>query len=99
MNPTNILGTITAFLTIITGIMTQLLGCVADASGAVVCSSTLFPAKYMAIAAAIFGILTVIAKLMRPGGALHSLFGMTAVVVPETKAGPGVVTAEQVSAK
>ena len=99
MNLTNLLGTVTAILTIVTGIMTQLLGCVADAAGTVVCSSTLFPAKYMAIAAAIFGVLTVIAKLLRPGGALHSLFGSTAVVVPEAKVGPGTVSPSQVAAK
>lgn len=99
MNFTNLLGTITAILTVVTGIMTQLLGCVADATGTVVCSSTIFPAKYMAIAAAVFGVLTVISKLLRPGGALHSLFGSTAVVVPDDKNAPGVVTKAQVDAK
>jgi len=99
MNFTNLLGTVTAILTILTGIMTQLLGCVADSTGAVVCSSTLFPAKYMAIAAAVFGVLTVISKLLRPGGPIHSLFGSTAVVVPDGKNAAGVVTKAQVAAK
>lgn len=99
MNPTNLLSTITAILTILTGLMTQLLGCVADAAGAVVCTSSLFPAKYMAMAAAVFGVLTVISKLFRPGGVLHSLFGQTAVIVPDAKAGAGVVTSSQVAAK
>lgn len=97
MNLTNIFGTITAILTIVSGIMTQLLGCVADAAGTVVCSSTLFPAKYMVIAAGVFGMLTLVLKAMRPGGFLHSLFGQTAVVVPEAKNGPGVVTPSQVA--
>lgn len=99
MNLTNLFGTVTAVLSILTGIMTQLLGCAADATGAIVCTSTLLPAKYMMIAAGVFGVLTMIAKLMRPGGALHSLFGPTAVVVPEDKSAPGVVTPSQVSSK
>ena len=99
MNLTNLFGTVTAILTILTGIMTQLLGCVTDAAGVTVCSSGLLPAKYMVIASSIFGVLTVISKLMRPGGALHSLFGQTAVVVPADKATVGVVTPEQVAAK
>lgn len=99
MNPTNLLGTITAILTIVTGLMTQLLGCATDAAGVTVCSASILPAKYMAIASAVFGILTVISKLVRPGGALHSLFGTTAVVVPEAKNAPGVVTPSQVAAK
>lgn len=96
MNLTNLFGTITAILTIVSGIMTQLLGCVTDAAGVTVCTSTLLPAKYTVIAAGVFGILTLILKAMRPGGFLHSLFGQTAVVVPETKAAPGVVTKSQV---
>lgn len=99
MNFTNIFGTVTAILTVLTGVMTQLLGCVTDAAGVTVCTSTLLPAKYMAIAASIFAILTLILKLMRPGGALHSLFGKTAVVVPPAKAGPGVVTPAQVASQ
>lgn len=99
MKFTNILGTITAILTILTGLMTQLLGCATDAAGVGVCTGSLLPAKYMAIATAVFGVLTMIAKLMRPGGALHSLFGETAVVVPDAKAAPGVVTKAQVAAK
>lgn len=94
MNPTNLFGTITAILTILTGLMTQLLGCAVDAAGVTVCTSSLLPAKYMAIAASVFGILALISKLMRPGGALHSLFGSTAVVVD--KAGVGTVTPAQV---
>lgn len=96
---TNILGTITAILTILTGLMTQLLGCAVDAVGVTLCTGDILPAKYMAIASAVFGVLTVIAKLTRPGGALHSLFGATAVVVPEAKSSPGVVTPSQVASR
>ena len=99
MNFTNILGTITAILTVLTGVMTQLLGCTTDAVGVTICASTLLPAKYMAIAASVFGILTLISKLMRPGGALHSLFGQTAVVVDGTKSSVGTVTKAQVESK
>ena len=96
MNLTNLFGTITAILTILSGIMTQLLGCVTDAAGITTCTSTLLPAKYMVIAAGVFGVLTLILKAMRPGGVLHSLFGQTAVVVD--KAGVGTVTPAQVKA-
>ena len=99
MNPTNLLSTITAILTIVTGLMTQLLGCATDAAGITVCTSSILPTKYMVIATGIFGVLTVISKLFRPGGALHSLFGQTAVIVPADKAAPGVVTPAQVAAK
>jgi hypothetical protein len=99
MNFTNILGTITAILTVLTGVMTQLLGCATDAAGLTVCTSTILPAKYMAIAASIFGILALISKLMRPGGALHSLFGQTAVVVDGAKSAIGTVTKAQVASK
>lgn len=98
---TNILGTITAILTILTGLMTQLLGCVTDAAGTTICTSSVLPAKYMAIAAGVFGLLTMIAKATRPGGFLHSMFGRTAVVVPDTssKSGPGTVTPAQVASQ
>jgi len=94
MNLTNLFGTVTAILSILTGIMTQLLGCATDAAGVTVCTSTLLPAKYMMIASGVFGVLVVISKLLRPGGALHSLFGPTAVVVD--KPGVGTVTPAQV---
>jgi hypothetical protein len=99
MNFTNILGTLTAILTVLTGVMTQLLGCTTDAVGVTICASTILPAKYMAISASIFGILTLISKLMRPGGALHSLFGQTAVVVDGAKSAIGTVTKAQVASK
>lgn len=93
----NILGTITAILTILTGLMTQILGCAVDAAGVTVCTGSVLPAKYMAVAAGVFGLLTMIAKATRPGGILHSMFGATAVVVPEGKAGVGTVTPSQVA--
>jgi len=46
----------------------------------------------------VFGVAGLIGKLTRPGGKMASLFGSTAVVVPENKAGPGTVTPEQVAA-
>lgn len=91
---TNILGTITAILTILTGLMTQILGCSTDAAGLTVCTGSVLPAKYMAIATGVFGLLTMIAKMLRPGGVLHSLFGETVVVV--NKPGVGTVTPAQV---
>ena len=97
MKFTNILGTITAILTILTGLMTQLLGCATDAAGITICTSSILPAKWVGISAAVFGVLTMLAKAARPGGFLHSLFGETAVVT--NKVGPGTVTPEQVASK
>lgn len=99
MNATNAFGTITAVLTLLIGVMTQLLGCSAASDGiSATCTSTILPASYMVWAAMAFGILTLVLKLIRPGGPLRSLFGSTAVVVPENKAGPGTVSPSQVAA-
>ena len=99
MKFTNLFGTLTAVLTVLTGVFTQLLGCATDAAGLTICTSSLVPAKYLAISASIFGILTLVSKLMRPGGPLHSLFGQTAVVVADAKGSVGVVTSAQVASK
>lgn len=99
MKWTNALGTITAVLTIITGIMSQLLHCTSTGDLAATCTGDILPAKYMVYASAAFGIITLVLKLLRPGGPLASLFGQTAVVVPEAKNAPGVVTPAQVAAK
>lgn len=98
MNATNAIGTITAILTLLIGVMTQLLGCSAASDGiSATCTSTIFPASYMVWAAVIFGILTLVLKLVRPGGALRSLFGATAVVVPDAQNAPGVASKSQVA--
>lgn len=99
MKFTNLASTITAILTVITGIMSQLLHCSSTGDLAATCSGDLLPAKYMIIASSVFGILTLVLKSLRPGGILASLFGETAVVVPDAKSAPGVVTKAQVAAK
>lgn len=99
MKFTNLASTITAVLTIITGIMSQLLTCTSTGDLTATCTGTILPAKYMVIASAVFGILTLILKALRPGGPFASFFGETAVVVPETKNAPGVVTPSQVAAQ
>ena len=99
MKFTNLASTITAVLTVLTGIMSQLLHCSSTGDLAATCTGDILPAKYMVIASSVFGILTLILKAFRPGGLLHSFFGETAVVVPESKAAPGVVTPAQVAAK
>ncbi len=99
MNWTNALGTITAILTMVAGVMTQVLGCSATDAGAAACTSTILPSAYMVWAAMAFGALTFILKLLRPGGPLRSLFGTTAVVVPDSSshAGAGTVSPAQVA--
>jgi integral membrane sensor domain MASE1 len=57
------------------------------------------PPTWAPIAAGVFGVLTLVGKMVRPGGFLHSLFGGTAVIVPESQAGVGTVTPEQVASK
>jgi len=99
MKFTNLASTITAVLTVLTGIMSQLLHCTSTGDLAATCTGDLIPAKYMVIASVVFGILTLILKALRPGGMLASLFGETAVVVPPAKAGPGVVTPSQVASQ
>lgn len=91
---TNAFGTITAILTAISGMLVSM-GCAPGAIDfAATCSIPWLPASWTAIVAAIFGVLTFVLKLSRPGGVLHSLFGGTAVVTPTP--GVGTVTPEQV---
>jgi len=94
---TNTASTITAVLTLLLGVMTQVLGCTSVGDLQANCTAAFLPPEYAGYAALFFAATTLILKLMRPGGALHSLFGPTAVVVPEAKAGPGTVTPEQVA--
>ena len=53
----------------------------------------------MVIASSVFGVLTLVLKSFRPGGILNSMFGVTAVVVPDSQAGAGTVTKSQVASK
>lgn len=99
MKWTNLVSTITAVLTVVTGIMSQLLHCTSTGDLAATCTGDILPAKYLVIASSVFGVLTLLLKSLRPGGILHSLFGETAVVVPEAKSAPGVVTPSQVASK
>lgn len=96
---TNAFGSITAILTALSGIMVSL-GCSPGAVDfAATCNipwlSSINPTLTV-VAAGIFGGITFVLKLARPGGILGSLFGGTAVVVSEAKAGVGTVTAAQV---
>ena len=91
---TNLFGTITAVLTFISGLLVSL-GCKPGAADFdATCSIPWLPPQYVAIVAAVFGAVTFILKLSRPGGILGSLFGGTAVVSPTP--GIGTVTPEQV---
>ena len=99
MKWTNALGTITAVLTLLLGAMTQLFNCNSTGDLTAVCTGTILPAQYMGYAAIVFGVLTLVLKAVRPGGFLSSMFGQTAVVVPEANSAPGVVTPSQVAAQ
>ncbi|MEY5061102.1 MAG: hypothetical protein RIS45_1023 [Planctomycetota bacterium] len=99
-NLTNAFGTISAISGTITAALVKL-GCVEGAADfSSTCSIPWLPAQYSAYVAILFGVLTFAGKLMRPGGVLHSLFGGTAVIVPENspKSTVGTVTPAQVAA-
>lgn len=99
MQFTNLFGTITAILTVVSTIMVSLLKCEATDTAAAACKAAFLTPELASYAAAGFGLLTIVLKMLRPGGALHSLFGPTAVVVPASKSGPGTVTKSQVDAR
>jgi hypothetical protein len=95
---TNSLGTITGILTALSAFMVSI-GCAPGATDfAATCAVPWLPPAWMPILAGAFGVLTLLGKMLRPGGFLHSLFGGTAVIVPETSpsSGVGTVTPEQV---
>ena len=101
-NFTNLFGTLTAVLTVLAGFLSSI-GCApGSATFEATCKIDWLPAEWVAyvalVAGAIFGASALIGKITRPGPKLASLFGSTAVVVPENKAGPGTVTPEQVAA-
>jgi len=97
MNFTNLFGTITAILTVVSTVMASVLKCDAVGEAAAACTASWLSPAIATYAAAAFGILTLVLKAMRPGGMLHSMFGQTAVVAPA--GGVGVVTPAQVATK
>lgn len=99
MNFTNAAGTVTAILTVLSTVMASVLKCEPVADLTAKCSASFLSPDLAGYAAAGFAVLTIILKLLRPGGALGSLFGATAVVVPDGKGAPGVVTKAQVASK
>lgn len=97
---TNALGSISAILAVVSGIMAEVLNCKGEDIITATCSASWLDPKYAAIAAAIFGGIALFSKAMRPGGLLRSIFGSTAVVVPEDSkhSVAGTVTPAQVAA-
>lgn len=95
---TNSIGTVTAILAVISGIMTQALKCTGVDLTATCQAEWLGP--YAATAGMIFGAIALLSKSLRPGGWLRSWFGSTAVVVPpdSPKSTVGTVTPQQVAA-
>lgn len=100
---TNIMSTLTAVATVILGLMTQFAGChgTSPEGIAAVCdgASSWLPPTWAVLLGVGFGGLTFVLKLFRPGGALASLFGPTAVVVPATSPNSvaGTATPEHVA--
>lgn len=94
MKFTNLASTITSILTILSGLMVQLLHCTSTGDLAAVCTGDILPAQYMGYATIFFGGVTLLLKFLRPGPTAASLFGQTAVVT--STPGVGTVTPEQV---
>lgn len=91
-------------LTVITSAITLWLGengCLSTGDFAATCNISWLPVWLMPWITGLFIVLTAFAKLTRPGGFLRSIFGSTAVVVPDTssKSGVGTVTPQQVAEK
>ena len=98
MNMTNALGSISAVVTVVLAVMTNVLGCtVPEGSEVAQCSASFLSPAWAGVAMVVFAGLTLVSKLARPGGVLRSLLGGTAVIVPETspKSTAGTVTPEQ----
>lgn len=98
--PTNAIGTITAIVATLTGLLAAL-GCAPGASDfSGTCTIPWLPANWLPYAGMTFGALVLVGKWLRPGGWLHSFFGGTAVIVPENspKSTVGTVTPAQVAA-
>jgi lysozyme len=94
----NLFGTIAAVIAVVMGGLTQILGCATDAAGNSVCTASWLPPQYAGYAVLLFSGLAIAAKMFRPGGVLHGLFGATAVIVPESKNQKGTVTQSDVNA-
>ena len=102
---TNILGTVTAAIGAVIGVM-DWLGCHpgVEAMQATCQLPTWFPVSWVPVAIFATGAAALIAKLLRPGTIGRNLFGGTAVIVPKEvidtmKTGTGVVTPAQVAQK
>lgn len=89
----NLFGTIATLLSGLTIWLGQQ-GCLSTGDLVATCNISWLPTSWMPYVAGLFIVLTLIGKLTRPGGLLHSLFGKTAVVVD--KPGVGTVTPAQV---
>jgi hypothetical protein len=93
---TNLFGTVGSVLAAIT-IWLGEQGCLSTGDFAATCTISWLPVSLMPWLSGVFIALTLIGKLTRPGGFLHSIFGGTAVIT--SKAGVGTVTPEQVASK
>lgn len=103
MNLTNAFGTITAALTAVAAFLTAL-GCTpspGELSFKATCAIEFLPTQWVSyiavLAGGVFALSALVGKFTRPGSKLASLFGSTAVVVPEGQGKPGVVTPSQVA--
>jgi len=95
---TNLFGTLATVLSGATIWLGQN-GCLSTGELTATCSISWLPVTWMPYISGLFIVLTAIGKLTRPGGFLRSVFGGTAVVVPDTSSHSvsGTVTPAQVA--
>lgn len=97
---TTIVSTVSAFLAVAMGVMTQVLGChLGDTDFSAVCTASWVPSELLGYGSILFGVMAVAAKMFSPGGPLANLFGEKAVVLPENdpRSGVGTVTPDDVA--
>jgi hypothetical protein len=99
MKWTNAISTVSAILSFISLAMIQVLHCNTVADFVAKCETDIIPQAYLAYTSMFFLGVTLLLKALRPGGWVYGWFAPTAVVVPESKAAPGVVTPAQVASK
>jgi hypothetical protein len=91
---TNIVRTLTAVVTVVIGAISSIGSCITDAAGVTVCTAAWLTPQMAGIAIMVLGAAHIALKLL---SGWEGLVNKTVPVVSAEKAGPGTVTATQVS--
>lgn len=94
----NLIRTILSVAAVAVMIASSLLGCNTDAAGVTTCTASWLTPQLAAIASSVFIVLNLAIKALGQGGTVgQNLANKAVVVVAPIDAGPGTVTAGQVS--